>query len=67
MLKPVEISPLVGVGFSTADEGGIEVCGVSVGTNDVMVESAIVIVRDGEQSSLRGYCHEYRTSKRLTT
>lgn len=55
---PGQRSPLVGVGVRTADEGGIKVCGVPVGTDDVVVEGSIVIVRDEERKQSRGYCLE---------
>ena len=44
---PEEISLLAGVGVRIADEGGIQVVGVPVGTDEFGIESVIGIVRDG--------------------
>ena len=43
---PEEISLLAGVGFRIADEGGIKVVAVPVGSDEFAIESATGIVRD---------------------
>ena len=43
---PEDISLLAGVGVRIADEGGIKVVGVPVGSDEFAIESAIGILRD---------------------
>ena len=43
---PEETSLLAGVGVHNADEGGIKVAGVPVGTDELGIENAKGIVRD---------------------
>ena len=43
---PEEISILAGVGVHIADEGGMKMVGVPVGSDEFAIESAIGIVRD---------------------
>lgn len=50
---PEAISLLAGVGARIADDGGIKVVGVPVGTDEFAIESAIGIVRVGEGGTIR--------------
>ena len=49
---PVEISRVAEVGVRIADEGGIKVVGVPVGTDECQMESALGVVRDGSAGTL---------------
>ena len=54
---PEETSRLAGVGVRIADEGGIKVVGVPVGSDEFAIESAIGIVRDGGAEQLARMLH----------
>ena len=49
---PADTSPSAGVGVRIADEGGIKVVRVPVGTDEFAIETAIGVVRDGGAEQL---------------
>ena len=51
---PEDISLLAGIGVRIVDERGINVVGVSVGTDEFAIEGAIGIARDGGRNNSRG-------------
>ena len=65
---PEEISLLAGVDVRIADEEGIKMVGVPVGTGELFAtESAIGIVQDGGRNNSRGCCYECRINTRPTS
>ena len=59
---PEETSILAGVSVCIADEGGIKVVGVPVGTDEFAIESTKGSCEMGRRDKSRGCCHECRAN-----